>query len=411
MLNNKGVLKMKINEQTLESIQNDLKRNHPQLLLDAFTDFEAREALKEVLDKEHGVLLRTEENLEDVIQEIVGLGIIETIIKQDESVTDITYNGTDLIVKSNNNKYVYDEKEITENYIIKLIQKFANAVGKEFTPKNGILDATLGNFRLNAVHRTRSPYGTTMALRTSRPKLALNEDNFSDFAPTYMLDFFKAVIKTRSNIVISGETGTGKTEFQKLLVSEIPFKEKICLIEDTLDSHIKTLFPEKDIHSWVTSASTSMTDLIKAALRNNPVWLLVSETRGKEAYEMLQAILSGHSIITTLHAKNARAIPRRFVNMMKMGYQVDEKSIESDIYNYFGFGAHLEQTEINGKTKRYLSEVVEYLEDGTVLTVFKQVKEGDLIYPVTGSYSEDFEMLMKKFNCNFKGFEKEKVYV
>ncbi|WP_317906802.1 CpaF/VirB11 family protein, partial [Bacillus subtilis] len=204
-------------------------------------------------------------------------------------------------------------------YILKIIQKFANAVEKEFTPKDPILDASLGNLRINAVHKAVSPYGTTMAIRVSRPKLALTKENFSDFAPDYMYEFFKAAVAAKANIGISGETGSGKTEFQKFLLSFIPFGEKIIWIEDTREGHLKELFGDtKDIHSWLTSPGVTITDLVKAALRNNPKWICVSETRSMEAYEMLQAVLSSHSIITTLPANDVKTIPRRFNNMMKM---------------------------------------------------------------------------------------------
>lgn len=403
-------MKKIISEDILKDIINDLKIINPELMLEAFTDPIARQALKKViqndLPKRHNIILRSEEHIDYALSEIVGLGVIEEIIK-DPTVTDISYNGTELIINTNNEKYVYEE-EISENYIVKLIQKFANAVGKEFTPKNPILDASLNNLRINAVHKSLSPFGTTMALRSSKAESVLNEGNFKDFAPEYMLEFFEAAIKSRCNIIIAGETGTGKTELQKFLVKNIPFDEKIINMEDTLDSYLKVLYPDKDIHSWLTSQSISFTDLIKAGLRNNPVWMLVSETRGKEAYEMLQAVLSGHKIITTLHAVDARAIPKRFINMMKIGYTIDEESVLSDIYNYFQLGVHIEKATINGKVVRYLSEVVEFRPDKTAVTVFKQNKKGDTIVPVVGELSEEFIQNLLKYGCEIPTFGKEK---
>lgn len=83
----------------LEGIADDIKRSNPKLFLDAFTDPEAREVLTKLVQEEHSVVLNTTERLEYVIQEMVGLGIIETIIK-DPSVTDISYNGTELVINS-----------------------------------------------------------------------------------------------------------------------------------------------------------------------------------------------------------------------------------------------------------------------------------------------------------------------
>lgn len=400
----------KISEDILKDIINDLKMINPELMLEAFTDPVSRQALKKVmqedLPKRHNVILRTEEHIDYALSEIVGLGVIEEIIK-DPSVTDISYNGTELIINTNNEKYVYDDV-ISENYIVKLIQKFANAVGKEFTPKNPILDDSLNNLRINAVHKSISTFGTTMALRSSKAEAVLNEHNFNQFAPEYMLEFFEAAIRSRSNIIIAGETGTGKTELLKFLVKNIPFDEKIVNMEDTSDSYLKELYPDKDIHSWLTSQSIGFTDLIKAGLRNNPVWMLISETRGKEAYEMLQAVLSGHKIITTLHAVDARAIPKRFINMMKIGYSIDEESVLSDIYNYFQLGVHIEKATINGKVIRYLSEVVEFRPNKTAVTIFKQIKEGDKLTPVIGEMSEEFIQNLLKFGCEIPTFGKEK---
>ncbi|WMX58521.1 CpaF/VirB11 family protein [Peribacillus sp. R9-11] len=361
-----------IKPQLLKNIQETLIQSHAELIVRGLLDSEAREDLKYVVIKEHSHIVKGNKELADyIVQETVGTGIIEEIIR-DETVTDIGYNGSDLIIEGNDKKKKYTgSTKITEEYIVRIIQKFANANGKDFTPKNSILDGKFGNIRINAVHKKNSTEGTTMSLRVVRPKLALRKENFTDFAPDYMYSFFEKFVQLRTNIAISGETGTGKTEFQKLLASFIPFKHKIVLIEDTAETFLKEMFPDKDILSWVTSSDVTITDLVKAALRNNPRWMLVSETRSMEAYEMIQAVLSGHHIITTLHAVNAKAIPRRFVNMAKMGYSVSEKDLEQDIRRYFDFGVHINRVDYKGEIIRYLSEVVEFNENKDE-TIFKQ---------------------------------------
>ncbi|MDU6483110.1 MAG: CpaF/VirB11 family protein [Paeniclostridium sordellii] len=395
-----------VSDAVLDDIKKDLKENHPELYLDAFLNIESREILKDVLRKSNPVVLKDDERLEYVLQETVGLGVIDDILNKYPIVTDISYNATDLTIETPEEKLIYEE-EVDEDYVIKIIQKFANAVGKEFTPKSPILDASFSNLRINAVHKVNSPYGTTMSIRATRPYLALNKDNFKNFAPMYILDLFQAMIEIESNIVISGETGAGKTELQKLLVGFIPFDQKIVTNEDTLEGHFKTLYPDKDIMSWLTSNSISFTDLIKAALRNNPAWILISETRGKEAYEMIQSVLSGHKIITTVHAINARAIPSRLVHMAQQGYRVNEKSLKEDIYRYFDFGIHIKSKKINGKTVRYLSEIVEYIEGGEANTVFKMKVRGDKFEPQIGVLSDEFKEKLEEIESDYKGLPKK----
>lgn len=361
-----------LSEAQLEGLRNELILTHADLIVRGLLEDKAREELKEVVKEEHAHIVKNNQNLIDyIVQETVGTGIIEEIIK-DETVTDIGYNGTELVIEGNDEKYIYrGSQEITDDYIVRIVQKFAAANEKDFTPKNPIFDGKFQNIRINAVHSSSTTSGTTMSLRIVRPKLALRKDNFTNFAPMYIYNFFENVIKFRTNSVISGETGTGKTELQKLLASFIPFKHKIVLIEDVAETFLKEMFPDKDILSWVTSEGISISKFVKTALRNNPRWILVSETRGEEAYEMIQAVLSGHNIITTLHAVNARAIPTRLVNMAKMGYQVSEESLEKDVRRYFDFGIHIERTEYNGEIIRYLSEIVEFNEDGDK-TIFEQ---------------------------------------
>lgn len=401
-----------ISPEILQEIKDDLKRNHSELYLEAFVDLDARDVLKKVIAEKHKTILSKDERLNYVVSEIVGLGVIDDIITKDKSVTDVSFNGTDLIVETPFEKYIH-EADVDESYIIKIIQKFANAVGKEFTPKSPILDAALNNLRINAVHKTVSIYGTTMSIRVTRPKLALNHDNFDSFAPVEILNLLESAVKVGSNIVISGEVGTGKTELQKFLTSFTPFEDKIGWIEDVAEGHVKELFPDKDIMSWLVTPGTSISTLIKAMLRNNPRWINVTETRDEAAYEMIQAVLSGHSIITTTHTVNARAIPTRFVNMAKMGYEVDEKSLERDIYRYFHLGIHVKKKRINGVMRRYLSEIVYFLEDGTCQSIFEVVEENNRHIYKVGELPEEFKKMLKEYGLVINELDlsiKEKIF-
>ncbi|HAZ0888593.1 TPA: Flp pilus assembly complex ATPase component [Enterococcus faecium] len=400
-----------IAEARLNMIRDDLTRNYSEEVLQALTDDEIRKKLVEVVLKEHGSLFnkdKSREVAEYVVRECIGTGIIERIMTNDD-ITDVGWNGSQLSIETNSNKWLIDGEKlnITQEYIERVISKYAVVNDRDFNTGNPILDGMFKNVRISATHIDNSPDGATMSMRVARPKLALNTTNFENFAPDYILDLFEKMVKTKANICISGETGTGKTELQKLLLSFIDNHDRMIMIEDVQETHAKELFPDKDIYAWITTPKKTISDLVKACLRNNPRWIIVSETRGAEAYEMLQAILSGHHVITTLHAINARAIPRRFVNMCASGYNINETAVEEDINRYFDFGVHIKKVVINGKVIRYLNEIVEFSDTGTT-TVFKQKLINGEFIRENGALSDDFKERMAEKFISFE-FPEDKI--
>lgn len=362
-----------INAKELENMRDILIQSHAPLVIRGMLDIDARNELADVIRVEFRDQTKGKEFLVKYItRETVGTGVIEDILENDPTITDIGYNGTDLIVESNDRKYIYtSDANVDDAYIIRLVNKFAHANNRDFTQKNPIFDGKFENVRVNAMYGTNTTSGVTMSLRIVRPQLALREETFFTFAPQYIFDLFKSMVEVKANFVISGETGTGKTELQKMMAGFIPFSQRVVLIEDVAETFLKEMFADKDIYSWITSPDVTITDLVKASLRNNPRWILVSETRGLEAYEMIQAVLSGHHIITTLHAVNAGAIPTRLINMAKMGYTFDEHGLKQDILRYFDFGVHIIRGEYNGKTLRYLNELI-YFDEFQNTTIFRQ---------------------------------------
>lgn len=363
-----------IGETEVESIRQDLINEWADLVVQGMLDKDVREQLRAIVARDYKTQTKGNPSVVDhIVRETIGTGVVEEIL-QDPNITDLGYNGSELIIESNDSKLIFDtDFAITDEYIVRLVGKFANANNKDFTSKTPIFDGRFDNVRINAVHaqNTAPESGTTMSLRVVRPRLALTKDNFNGFAPMFVADLLEAFAKAKANMVISGTTGTGKTELHKFISGYIPFQDRIILIEDTPETFMKEMFPEKDIYSWVTSENVTVTQLIKAGLRNHPVWMMVTETRGAEAYEMIQTVLSGHSIITSLHATNARAIPSRFVNMAKMGYQLDESALLDDIRRYFDFGLHIKKIRHNGRVIRYLAEILAFDPEGDK-TVFKQ---------------------------------------
>lgn len=397
-----NTLEQLVDKNTVSRIQDELMINHSKDMIESLDNPKIREKLKAAVRKENKHL--TNEQIEYVISEVVGTGFIERLLQQPD-VTDIGWNGAFLVLETPYSRIEYTKDEIgmdnVEEYINRLVAKYANAVGKAFNDTHPILDAAYNNVRLNAMHKTRSPDGTTISLRVVRESLAVTEDNFDFcFAPMFVLDFLKSIMRTGCNLVISGITGTGKTEIQKLAFSYVNPNEKIITIEDVREMHLKKLYPKNDILSWVTNAETTIADEVKASLRNNPRWVVVSETRGSEAYEMYQGLITGQNIVTTLHAESANKISRRFVSMCMGDYNVDEKMLTEDILSSFNFGFHIKRVNYNGVTLRFLDEIIEFNVNGNT-TLFKQTFEHGKFYVTCGNkISNEFIAKMAEASMN-----------
>ncbi len=387
----------------IELVEDSINTDYPDLAVEAMFNPDKRLELRKRILSDHKKIL-SEDTVDTILAEIVGLGYFEDLIR-DEEITDIGWNGTDLWVETSQYKEKIVDVKMDERYIRRIIQRFANYAHQDFSEKNPILDTQLGNIRINAVHNVISTVGTTMSMRHARNRLVLTKENWHTFAKMSVYELFEDLFKVGINVVITGEVGTGKTELQKLLIGFVPDKEKLIMIEDTLETHLKDIYPEKDIISWLVPPGFSHTQMIKASLRNNPKYVVLSEARDAAIYEIHQSVLTGHKIILTAHAVDARAFIPRMIGMTKQEYDVDERTLEMELLKYYNIGVHIEKRLIDGKMHRYIDEVVEYTENG-LLTLYKQVIiEGEDTIEIEESFgllSQEMVDLLKNHNIHSK---------
>lgn len=327
---------------------------------------------------------------------------------EDKNITDISFNGKDVYVQDNVKGRYKIKEHVEPSDVEKYIKQITYQNNQQFNDEQPILDTEFPNLRINAVHKTLSPYGITASWRSSVPTLKITNYD-SRVAPKVVFSLLEACIKSSCNVIISGKTGSGKTEMQKYLVGFIDDNEKIIIMEDTLDTHLKEIYPNKDILSWQINTKLEQpilfNDLIKAGLRNNPDWIIISETRGSEAYSMLKSCLSGHHIITTIHSNNAKSNVERIIHMCKEEYNLDQNLLGNMICDNFDIGIHLDHYIDEFGVKRFVSEVVEYVSYGRGGTVINPLftrtttitkRNGRFFYDVSFKYGKMTQKLFDK---------------
>lgn len=288
-------------------------------------------------------------------------------VKIDENTTDIFFNGTGLFVHSLTQGR-YQVPNYSASKAIDLVRQIANVMGKNFNIANPFLDVTFGKYRLNSVFssiaRSQNIPCITYAIRVIYPKQRVHYGQ-SDLAPRVVFDFMQHLINKKTSILISGKTGSGKTELQKYLISIIPAEDRIIMIEDTYESHVKELNPSKDISVWIASdnqlqLSEQFSKLIRVGLRNMPDWMILSESRGKEAYEILHSVMTGHPMITTLHSPGPSHNLIRMAEMIGQQTDVSSEELLLILARHFPFSIHMEKI-IDPVTSKPHYQIVEIL--------------------------------------------------
>ena len=302
--------------------------------------------------------------MNDAIFSQLDFGPLKEFLENDD-ITDISYsNGGQIWLKSLT-KGIFQVKrpDINNAMMEKLAFQCSNVMGKTFNMASPFLDAESAELRMNFIHDSISTNGVACVIRKTPAKIRLNKDKLINerYTTIEIHDFLLKCVEGHCNIIVCGETGSGKTELVKYLASYTKENEKIITIEDTLELHLDKIFPHRDIVAVKTNNIASYSDVLVSCMRQNPKWILLSEVRSAEAVLAVRnSISSGHNILSTIHSDKASGIPLRMYSLMESSQDLTQ--FLSSIHKYVQIGVYVKgyfSKELN-RFQREIFEVCEF---------------------------------------------------
>ena len=284
--------------------------------------------------------LDREELVQDVINEALGLGPLETYLA-DETVSEIMVNSPTHVYVERAGRLERVEKAFSSpQAVLGVLERIVAPLGRHIDESSPLVDARLPDgSRVNAIIPPLALKGPCITIRKFKRELLTSDDliGFGALTPK-MAQFLDTCVKVRRNLVISGGTGSGKTTLLNVLSGYIPAQERIVTIEDAAELQL----PQEH---WIQlearpaniegKGQITIRDLVRNALRMRPDRIVVGECRGGEALDMLQAMNTGHDgSLTTLHANSTRDALARLETMVLMsGMELPIRAIRDQIAN------------------------------------------------------------------------------
>lgn len=308
--------------------------------------------------------------MEDLVFSQIDFGLLMPLLKDDD-ITDISYsNNGQVHIKTLSQGIKQVKIDGLNNEVMeKLAFQCSNVMGKTFNMAHPLLDAESAELRLNFVHESIATNGIAVLIRKTPAKIRLNKEKLisEDYVSVKLHDFLLTCVQGHCNILVSGETGSGKTELVKYLASKIKEDEKIITIEDTLELHLDKIYPTRDIIAMKTNNIASYSDVLVACMRQNPRWILLSEVRSAEAVMAVRnSISSGHNILSTIHSDKASSIPMRLYSLLESSQDIDQ--FVKGMHRYIQLGIHVKGffSKKYNRFQREITQVVEfYVDDDT----------------------------------------------
>ncbi len=277
-----------------------------------------------------------------------------------KGITDISYNGESLFYMDNIEGRKKSSITKTPKEVGDFLKQIANLCERQFSFSNPILDVSFSRYRINAVYsnlvRYRDEKTYSFSLRIASEKTLIEDA----FFPEGVKEILMQSLKEKESIVIGGTTGCGKTELQKWLLLHLEDSVRVIVIDNVQE--LDLIRNEAiDQTTWVSNDLLEDGDfaaLIKNSLRSNPDYVILAESRGAEFEYALNSVMSGHPIITTIHAQKIETMIDRMARLALMsGKEARKAEIIEDIISHFSLLIYMGRSIKEGKVYRYIDSV------------------------------------------------------
>ena len=366
--------------------------------MDVSQTAEVRSTIKEmyndILAEEHIVLSRAERQrlFEQIVSEILGLGPLEPFL-EDPTISEIMVNGAkNIYVERDGNLQRTTAVFETDEHLMRIIEKIVAPLGRRIDESSPYVDARLPDgSRVNAVIPPISLVGPVLTIRKFF-KIPLTVEKLIELGSITpeAMEMLKACVVAKLNVLVSGGTGSGKTTMLNILSGFISNEDRIVTIENAAElqlrqEHVVTL--ESRPPNIEGRGEITIRDLVINSLRMRPDRIIVGECRGPEAFDMLQAMNTGHEgSLTTIHANTTRDALSRLENMILMaGMELPHRAIREQIAGAVDVIMQLQRMRDGSRKTVTISEVQGM--EGDVITM------SDIFKFQTAGYDSDGKVL------------------
>ena len=324
-------------------------------------------AISEILDEEGRLLTDADRArlIEEIKNELLGLGPLEPLLWDDE-ITDILVNGpSQVYVERGGKLYLTDVSFQDDQHLMLIIDRIVSQVGRRVDEASPMVDARLPDgSRINAIIPPLALDGPALSIRRfGKRRYSVDDLVAKDSITPDMVEFLRAIIRARLNVLVCGGTGSGKTTMLNCISAFIPVDERIVTIEDSAELvlqqphvvRLETRPPNVEGKGEVTAR-----ELVRNTLRMRPDRIIVGEVRGSEVFDMLQAMSTGHDgSLCTIHANTPRDSMGRLEMMMLLaGWSIPQRAMRQQIASALNVIVHVSRLSDGTRKVMRISELV-----------------------------------------------------